>query len=86
MSPFRYEETRIYSDAVKYICSLLFGRATLSSFLKKHFGRLPEKYPIVSAEFPRFRHPCLALALSRYMKLPGGKFLTALETDRLEKK
>jgi hypothetical protein len=65
ISLFRYEETRMYSNAVKYIYSLLFGRARLSSFLKKPFGILPEKYPIVSAEFPRFRHLCLALALSR---------------------
>ena len=61
----------MYVAAVKYICSLLLGRATLSSFLKKHFGRLPESYPIVSAEFPRFRHPCIAVALSRYMKVQG---------------
>jgi hypothetical protein len=61
----------MYFMAAKYIYSWLFGNTPLFSFLKKHFGKSPERYPIVQAKFPRFRHPCLALALSRYMKQPG---------------
>lgn len=39
--------------------------------IKKHFGRSPDKYPIVGVSFPHYRRACLAIALSKFAKEKG---------------
>lgn len=41
---------------------------TILSHLERHFGCNPHKYPIVKAEFPNCRHPCVAQGIQSYFE------------------
>ncbi|MBU6452732.1 MAG: ATP-binding protein [Cyanobacteria bacterium REEB67] len=64
----------MYINMAKMAVSLLRRRPKpIYEHLKKHFGQSPAKWPVVRATFPRFRHPCVALALQNYIRGQGRR-------------
>jgi hypothetical protein len=56
---------------IKLALSLLANRPKpMLHFLERHFGRRPDKFAIVRAEFPVFRHGCIELAMQNFLRQP----------------